>query len=113
MDDTLAKDFVAMWQSEVTAMAADRELRESWTAFVTLWAQSTNAALALLHREPQAGSARAAQPAGATPAAAASQPGLGEIERLSRRVAELEQRLAEFMANGTGHAGPIAPAGND
>ena len=32
MDDSLAKDLVAMWQSELTAMAADRELRESWTA---------------------------------------------------------------------------------
>ena len=28
MDDTLAKDLVAMWQSELTAMAADREVRE-------------------------------------------------------------------------------------
>src|ERR1700722_7264149 len=97
MDDTLAKDLVAMWQSELTAMASDRELGESWAALAALWAQSTRTALGVLRREPPAGSAPAAQPPRAAPAAAASQPGLGEIEQLNRRIAELEQRLAEFM----------------
>ena len=86
-----------MWQSELTAMATDRELGESWAALAALWAQSTRTALAVLRREPPAGSAPPAEPPRTAPAAAASQPGLGEIEQLNRRIAELEQRLAEFM----------------
>ncbi len=100
MDDKLAKDLVAMWQSELTAMAADRELRETWAATLALWAQAANAALALRPHEHAPGSPSAAQPPGATSATAASQPRLDEIEQLSRRVAELEQRLAGFL-NGT------------
>jgi hypothetical protein len=99
MDDSLAEDFVALWQSELTAMAADRELRETWTAMVTLWAGTTNAALQAMQRvkhEHPPGSPAAAQPPGAAPAAAASDSGLAQIEQLSRRVAELEQILAEF-----------------
>ena len=51
MDDKLAKDLVAMWQSELTAMAADREFRETWAATMALWAQAANAAAALLPHE--------------------------------------------------------------
>jgi uncharacterized protein YceH (UPF0502 family) len=98
MDDTLASDLVAMWQSELTAMAADREVRESWAALLALWAQSATTAASLLPRDGASGSARTAQPARAAPAAAASQPGLAEVEQLNRRVAELEQRLAELLA---------------
>jgi hypothetical protein len=108
MDDTLAKDLVVMWQSELTAMAADREVRESWAVLMALWAQSAHAALAHMPHDKPAGSPSAAQPARSAPAAAASQPGLGEVERLSRRVAELEQRLAEFVAR---EHGPGAPEG--
>ena len=110
MDDTLAKDLVAMWQSELTAMAADRELGESWAAFAALWAQSARAALAVLPHDPT-GSARTAEPPGAAPAAAASQPGLGEVAQLNRRIAELEHRLAEFMASEP-NPGPRTPAGD-
>jgi len=108
MDDKLAKDLVAMWQSELTAMAADRELRETWAATMALWAQAANAAAALLpHEHGPAGSTSAAQPPRAPAAAAAPQPGLAEIEQLNRRIAELEQRLASFMAgNSVSGAGP-------
>ena len=110
MDDKLAKDLVAMWQSELTAMAADRELRETWAATMALWAQAANAAAAMLaHERPAPGSAEPPQPPRAPAAAAASQPGLAEIEHLNRRIAELEQRLADFMAGKSGHpAGPAA-----
>ncbi|GLR67596.1 hypothetical protein GCM10010909_22770 [Acidocella aquatica] len=111
MDDTLAQDLVAMWQSELTAMAADREVRESWAAMVALWAQSANAALRFAPYDQTAGSSGAAQPARAAPAAAAPQPGVDEIERLGRRVAELEQRLARFMERGDDGTGPGAGAG--
>jgi hypothetical protein len=98
MEDTLASDLVAMWQSELTAMAADREVRESWAMLLVLWAQSATTAGALLAHDNAARSARTAQPARPAPAAAASQPGLAEVQQLSRRVAELEQRLAELLA---------------
>ncbi|MDD2796170.1 hypothetical protein [Acidocella sp.] len=106
MDDNLAQDLVAMWQSELTAMAADREIREAWAAMVALWAQSANAALKFAQHDTAFGSAGAAQPPRAASAAAAPQLGLDEIERLGRRVAELEQRLAQFLERGDGGAGP-------
>jgi hypothetical protein len=111
MDEELARDFVAIWQSEFTAMAADRELRESWAAMLGLWAQAANAAAALLPHEPAPGSARAAQPPGAAAASAPSQPGLDEVERLGRRVAELEQRLAGLLAREGGTRPDPAGAG--
>jgi hypothetical protein len=93
MSEKLAEDWVALWQSELTAMAADRELRESWAAMVALWGSTTHAALAQFrdaaHRSPAA-----AQPPRPAPPPAAPIPGLDEIERLNRRIAELEQRLA-------------------
>ncbi len=104
MDDTLAKDLVAMWQSEITAMAADRELRESWAVFAALWAQYANTAANFLPHDPASRSSGPAQQAGATPLAVAPQPGLGEVERLNLRVAELEQKLAELMAGRSGQA---------
>ena len=109
MDDKLAKDLVAMWQSELTAMAADRELRETWTATMALWAQAAGAAAAMLpHEHAAPGSTGPAQPPRAPAAAAASQPGLVEIEQLNRRIAELEQRLADFM-DGKPRAGQPDP----
>src|ERR1700722_4281165 len=98
MKDTLASDLVAMWQSELTAMAADREVRECWATLLALWAQSAPPAAALLSHDAARGSTGAPQPARAAPAAAAPQPGLAEVEQLNRRVAELEQRLAELLA---------------
>ncbi|MDE1882462.1 MAG: hypothetical protein KGH70_00640 [Rhodospirillales bacterium] len=97
MDENWAKDFVAVWQSELTAMAADRELRENWAAMLSLWAQAASAAAALLpHDAPPRGPGTVEPPRPAS-AAAASGPGVDEIKRLSRRVAELEQRLAELI----------------
>jgi hypothetical protein len=98
MDDNLAKDFVALWQSELTAAAADRELREIFTALVALWAGTANAALGQLARpDAPPGSAKAAQPAGAAAAPPASDAGLAQIEQLNRRIAELEQILADLL----------------
>lgn len=113
MDKNLAEDFVAVWQSELAAMAADRELREDFTAMLNLWAQAARAAAALLPpiRPIHDASPRGAgtvEPPGAAPAAVASGPSLDEVERLNRRVAELEQRLAELIEqrNSTGPGGP-------
>jgi hypothetical protein len=104
MDDHLAKDFVALWQSELTAAAADRELREIFTALVALWAGTANTALTQLARPDAPGSAKTAQPAGAAPAAPASDAGLAQIEQLNRRIAELEQILADLLDQRGGNA---------
>ena len=114
MDDKLAQDLVAMWQSELTAMAADRELRECWAATMALWAQAANAAAALLpHEHAAPGSPRAAEPPRPAAPAAASQPGVDEIGLLNRRIAELEQRLAGFMAGTPGpNPGPASGSGS-
>ncbi len=94
-DDNLPEDLLAIWQSELVAMAADRELREGWTALVTLWANSAATLAALAHDHPPAGSASTAEPAGPTALGPASDTGLDEIARLHRHVAELEHRLDE------------------
>jgi hypothetical protein len=97
----LARDWITLWQSELTGLTADREARETWQAMVALWA---GAAGAMLNRGPtasrqgdeadrRAGSAAASRPA---PAAAAPDPRDAEIERLVGRVAKLEQRLIEL-----------------
>jgi len=102
--DTLAEDWVALWQSEMAAMAADRELRESWTGLLALWAGAVGAALQLAPEwrgfdaavRNANGAAGAAQPAGAPPAAAASDLSGDEARRLYERIAELESRLSTF-----------------
>ncbi len=98
MNETLAEDWVALWQSELTAMAADRELRESWAAMVALWASATNATFGMMtprHDQPY-GAAFTAQPPRAPAAHAAPVPGVDEVANLNRRIAELERRLAAF-----------------
>ncbi|WP_298223892.1 hypothetical protein [Acidocella sp.] len=97
MDENLAKDFVAVWQSELAAMAADRELREQWIAMLNLWERVAAAAAVLWSHEAAPRGPGPAQPPRAAPAAAASGHGMDEIERLSRRVDDLEQRLAELL----------------
>jgi TolA-binding protein len=98
MSDKLAEDWVALWQSELTGMAADRELRESYMALVTLWGATATAALGTLratHESPYRNTVAPQPPRTAAPHAAPV-PGLDEIEQLNRRIAELEQRLAAF-----------------
>ena len=97
-----------MWQSELTAMAADRELRETWGAVMALWAKSAASMLQTMPRHDQSrrGSGPAEQ-AGSTPAYAASDAGLAEVQQLNRRILELEHRLAELERDqpGRGRAG--------
>jgi hypothetical protein len=91
-DDNAARNLLAIWQSELVAMAADRELREGWAALVTLWASG---AAALLHDHPPAGSTGAAEPARATALGPAPDSRVDEIARLHQHIAELEQRLGD------------------
>jgi hypothetical protein len=95
--DDLARDWIALWQSELAAQAADREAQEAWRVVLSLWAGAAGALLKAMPRggpsEPAGGSARPA--VAPRPAAPGSAPDARdvEIERLRQRVAELERRL--------------------
>ena len=137
--EALARDWVTLWQSELAALAADREAQETWQAIVALWAGVAGAMLAAaprawpspVHSEhPQPGATHhsttsgpdepadrrpgAAATPGAATAAAASDPRDAEIDRLARHVAELESRLAELehgvrRGNGGDRRGAAGP----
>jgi hypothetical protein len=118
----LAQDWITLWQSELSAIAADPEMRESWQTVMALWAGAMSAMLRAMPRAPGMGGPgmgasgmgtpapeghdRPGGQAGATdapraaPAAAASDSRDAEIERLARHVATLERRLAELERGG-------------
>jgi hypothetical protein len=92
----LARDWITLWQSELAALAVDREMQEAWRVLLSLWAGAAAASLAALPRGMPHEPARtrpADAPRAASPAAAPAA-GDAEIERLRGRVAELERRLA-------------------
>jgi len=97
----LARDWITLWQSELTAAAADREVQETWQTLAALWAGVAGAMLQGLPRgtADEAGGFPGARPFAAprpAPAAAAPDARDAEIERLAGRVAELERRLADL-----------------
>jgi hypothetical protein len=126
----LAQDWITLWQSELTAMAADREMQETWQATIGLWAAFATAMAKAM--PPSSGSrnapsppeahdpasvrrtgeswagraARAADAARSTPVAAAPDPRDAEVERLGRHIAALEARLAELERRGDGKPAP-------
>jgi len=96
----IARDWITIWQSELTAAATDRELTELYVRLVDHWAQAAQAAACLLPggAGDAAGRAGAGAPAGAAAAAAAPDARDAAIERLAERVAELERIIAGFAA---------------
>jgi hypothetical protein len=100
----VAQDWITLWQSELSAMAADPEIRESWQTLMALWAGTMSTLLRGLPRDPlgnrghdgAGGRAGSADASGAASAAAAPDARDAEIDRLARHVAALEQRLAEL-----------------
>jgi hypothetical protein len=103
----LARDWITLWQSELSAMAADREMREAWQTTLALWAGLVSSALraasvssaprAAPRHESASGTADAAR---AEAPAAAPDARDAEIEHLARHVAALEARLAELEHGG-------------
>jgi hypothetical protein len=117
----LARDWITLWQSEVTALASDPEAAESVARLAALWAGVAGAMLraapapaaapheqAPLEHAPPV-SAGPAQPPGTAPAAAAPDAGLDALVRvlgrLDDRIGGIEQRLAAL------ESGRLRPAG--
>ncbi len=110
---TLAEDWIAIWQSEITAYLTDPETQQAWGAMMAVWAGAAQAMMrgmppapGFSHKRPKPADERrrasaAPKPAGTdaapgpTPAAAAPVAGDDAIRRLEQRVAELERSLAE------------------
>jgi hypothetical protein len=93
----LARDWITLWQSELAAMAADREAQETWRSLLAIWAAaSANLLKSLPKGGADAGGGRPQPAPRATPAAAAPDARDAEIERLARHIGELERRLAEL-----------------
>ena len=93
----LARDWITIWHSEMAALATDREMQEFWLRMIGLWAQAAEAAAQVLPAGDFAhGRAGADAPAGAAATVAAPDARDAAIERLARRVEELERKLAQL-----------------
>jgi hypothetical protein len=92
----LARDWMTLWQSELAALAADRETQEAWQKLISLWAGAARVFAAPVpdgagRRDAAHAAAAAARSAPAAPTPDARD---AEIERLRGRVDALERRLA-------------------
>ena len=99
MAPDLARDWITLWQSELSALATDREWQEAQERLIALWAAlgrmaATGAVPGGAPADGSAGRAGTAAPPRPATAAAAPDAGDGELDRLRRRVAELERLLA-------------------
>jgi hypothetical protein len=110
---SLAQDWITLWQSELSALAADPEMREAWQAMMALWAGTMAATLRAIPRERPCAqhdgagrNSRAADAPRTAAAAAAPDPRDAEIERLARHVAALERRLADIERGGRAPVDP-------
>ena len=129
----LAEDWIAIWQSEITAYLTDPETQAQWSAMLALWGEAAQAMMAAMPaaargfgpmaaakpaRNPRPGhererssraaaqdqSAGADAAPGAAPPTAASRSRDDEVRRLEQRVAELERRLGERDGTDAGRA---------
>ncbi len=80
----IASDWITIWQSELSALAADREAQEAWVCWVANWAETFHAMLDLW---PSTHDTRTNAPAGPAPALAAFDGRDDAVGRLAERVA--------------------------
>ncbi|MBO0712414.1 MAG: hypothetical protein J2P47_14180 [Acetobacteraceae bacterium] len=95
---SLARDWITLWQSELAALATDREAHETLVALLGLWVDASGALAGTHPRGPDGQDRRTGSALPAWPPSAAAAPDArdAQIASLSRRVALLEQRLAEL-----------------
>lgn len=99
--EALARDWITIWQSELSSYAADREAAEGWLRLLALWAGAMTSVLATAssaapgdaHEQPD-GHFGATQEARTAATPAAPDPRMAAFERLDQRLARLEERLA-------------------
>jgi hypothetical protein len=120
--DALARDWITLWQSEIAALAHDREAAETasrmaaiWAGLAATWLRAAPAPAAApsapgAHDAP---AARAADASGAASAAAAPDAGLDAVRQLlgdlAERLGGIERRLAA-LERGTSGADRGRPA---
>ena len=100
----VATDWITIWQSEIAALATDREVQEAWVRLVAVWAQTAGAAARLLPSQPrpptgdQARRTGPAAQAGSTAPMASPDSRDATIQHLACRVEELERKLRALAA---------------
>lgn len=114
--ESLARDWITLWQSEFSALAHDREAAETISRLAALWAGAAAAWLRAAPVAPASGhdSPRPAASPGAAPPAAAPDAGAGALHdvlgELARRLDGIDRRLAALergrLQPDRGRAGP-------
>ncbi len=88
-------DWITIWQSEMAALAADREVQEALQRAADLWALQAMSARSLRRSAPDDPARRASPDAPARTPSPPDAPGGRDavLEGLLARIAELERRL--------------------
>jgi len=97
----MTRDWITIWQSEMNAASHDTEAQEAFTRLVAIWAGMAHMATSFIpqapvYERPDATRAGAPEPPRPAPVIAAPDARDAALERLARRVEELERRLAQY-----------------